>query len=92
MSAHPPAAGLPIHESDLLAYVDGRLDAERNAEVEIWLVDHADDAHRIAADMAIQEGLRLLFGRPAIIPVRHRPTRCRWWRRAALAGALALVR
>lgn len=78
------SAQLPINEADLLAYVDGRLNSVRSGEIETWLVNHPEDAHRVAADMAIQEGLRLLFGRPAIVPVRQR-ARQTWWRRAALA-------
>jgi anti-sigma factor RsiW len=54
----------PVTESDLLAYVDGRLDAARRGEVEDHLLRHPEDRLRIAADLAIAEGLRLLFGRP----------------------------
>lgn len=53
-----PAA---VDESDLLAYVDGRLEARRRAEVEHHLCACPDDATRIAWDLVIQEALRLLF-------------------------------
>ena len=93
MSASPPPPEPSVGESDLLAYVDDRLPPGRRREIEDYLVVHPEDAHRVAADLAIQEGLRLLFGRPVNIPLpsgarNRRP----WWRRAALAGALALVR
>ena len=52
----------PIAEADLLAYIDGQLGPERRAEVEEHLLRHAEDRLRIAADSAIAEGLRLLFG------------------------------
>ncbi len=57
------ASARPIAESDLLAYIDGQLAPERRAEVEEHLLRHAGDRRRIAADSAVAEGLRLLFGR-----------------------------
>ncbi|MDA8232982.1 MAG: hypothetical protein M0006_16760 [Magnetospirillum sp.] len=52
----------PVTEADFLAYVDGRLDAVRQAEVETHLRAVPEDGERVAADIAIQAGLRLLFG------------------------------
>jgi anti-sigma factor RsiW len=59
----------PIEESDLLAYVDGRLPPARRIEVEAHLMRRPADAWRVAADLALLEGLRLLFGRPVKEPV-----------------------
>jgi anti-sigma factor RsiW len=59
----------PITESDLLAFVDDRLAPRRRAEVEDHLVRSPKDAHRVAADLALLEGLRMLFGRPVKVPV-----------------------
>jgi anti-sigma factor RsiW len=50
-----------ITEYDLLAYVDGRVAPARRAEIERHLKDHPDDAERVALDLAIQRGLRLLL-------------------------------
>lgn len=57
-----------VTESDLLAYVDGRLDPRRRAEVEAHLARSPEDAGRVAADLALLAGLRTLFAgrrRPA---------------------------
>jgi anti-sigma factor RsiW len=53
----------PVTESDLLAFVDDRLPLGRRAEIADFLVRNPADAHRVAADLAILHGLRLLFGR-----------------------------
>lgn len=53
----------PISEFDLLAYVDGHLDPGRRQEVERYLAAHPDDADRVAADLAINEGIHRLFDR-----------------------------
>jgi anti-sigma factor RsiW len=50
-----------VGEDDLLAYVDGRLAAGRRREVELHLLASPDDALRVAADLAVMEGLRVLF-------------------------------
>ncbi|CAA7617270.1 anti-sigma factor [Magnetospirillum sp. UT-4] len=59
-----------VTEADLLALVDGRLDAPRRREVELHLTRCPRDAARVAADVALLAGLRLLFGRPAVTPRR----------------------
>jgi anti-sigma factor RsiW len=59
----------PITESDLLAFVDDRLPPDRRGEIEDHLVRCPEDARRVAADLALLEGLRLLFGRPVTVPV-----------------------
>lgn len=88
MTLAPPAM---VTEADLLAYVDGRLDTGRRSEVEAHLLRCPQDAGRIAADLALQEGLRLLFGRPAgpprpLLPERRRVS---WLARVAMAAGLA---
>ena len=54
----------PVTETDLLAFVDDRLSDGRRAEVEAHLARCPSDAHRVAADIVLLEGLRLIFGRP----------------------------
>lgn len=58
-----------VTEFELLAFVDGRLPPARRTEVEAYLVHHPTEARRVAADLALLEGLRLLFGRPVTVPV-----------------------
>ena len=55
---------LPVTEAELLAYVDGRLGLDRRAEVEAHLRATPKDGIRVACDLAILHGLRLLYGRP----------------------------
>lgn len=55
---------IPVTETDLLAFVDERLPARRRAEIADHLARHPADAYRVAADLALLDGLRLLFGRP----------------------------
>lgn len=64
VSRPPPPPSRPVGEDDLLAYVDGRLEEARRREVERHLLSHPADAVRVAADLAIQEGLRRLFRSP----------------------------
>lgn len=54
---------ITVTESDLLAFVDDALPPRRRAEVADHLVHHPADAHRVAADIAVMEGLRVIFGR-----------------------------
>lgn len=89
--------GEPVTELDLLAYVDGHLDPERQRIVEAHLASHPADARRVAADIAIGQGIRRLFeglyrDRPPsrLTAVLNRPRR-RLGAAAAAAGlALAL--
>ncbi|MDE2088470.1 MAG: anti-sigma factor [Gammaproteobacteria bacterium] len=78
----------PIDEQDLHAYVDGRLEPARRAEVEAHLAQHADAAERVAAYRHQNETLRALFDPVLAEPVpealrvpRRRPARP--WRYAA---------
>lgn len=63
----------PITESDLLAFVDDQLGPSRRGEIEDYLVRCPEAAHRVAADLALLEGLRLLCGRPVTVPVALAP-------------------
>lgn len=53
-----------VTESDLLAFVDDCLPSWRRDQVAEHLVRSPADAYRVAADLALLDGLRLLFGRP----------------------------
>ncbi len=89
-----------IGETDLLAYVDGHLDPARARLVERHLARDGAAARRVAADQAINDGLRRLFD-----PVYHeelpprlrtalgaRPRRPAWARTLTrAAAALALL-
>lgn len=58
----------PISEDDLHAYVDRRLDADRQAEVEAYLRDHPNEARRV--DGFIRQGALL---REALAPIAEEP-------------------
>ncbi len=57
-----------LAEEDLHAYVDGRLDAVRRAEVEAWLAKHPSDAARVAAYRQQNDMMQALFN-----PVLNEP-------------------
>lgn len=50
-----------IDEADLLAYVDDQLGPARRAEVELYLLNSPEENLRIATDLTIQAGLKMLF-------------------------------
>lgn len=50
-----------VGESDLHAYVDGRLDEARRADVEAWLDAHPVDAERVAGWSILNERIREAF-------------------------------
>jgi anti-sigma factor RsiW len=54
-------SGGPVTEADLHAYVDGRLDAARRAEVEAWLATRPEDAERVADYRRLGEELRAFY-------------------------------
>ena len=51
----------PIPDSDLHAYLDGELSAERHADVAARLADHPEAARRVEAYRAQKQALRRLF-------------------------------
>ena len=70
-----------IREEDLVAYVDDALTPDRRSQVEAYLNDTPEAAHRVEADMAIARDLRRAFAGlvsdqpmaalPATAPRRH---------------------
>jgi len=57
-----------VAEDELHAFVDGRLDATRRAEVEAWLLQHPADAGRVSAYRQQNEMMQALFN-----PVLNEP-------------------
>ena len=57
-----------LAENDLHAYVDGRLDVARRAEVEAWLAYHPGDAARVSAYRQQNDMMQALFN-----PVLNEP-------------------
>jgi anti-sigma factor RsiW len=95
MSVHP------VTEAELQAYVDGQLPPARAAEVAQHLLQHEEDAQRVAAYRRQNENLRLAYA-PLLaeaVPARLQPgVRRRWWLPAqpllqhyAVAAALMAV-
>ena len=63
------AAAARIAEEDLQAYVDGRLQPDRAAEVERYLAGHPDEARRVASWRAQRDALRTVFAAAATAPM-----------------------
>ena len=66
----------PITDTDLHAWLDGELGAERRAEVDAWLHTHPEDAARVRRWAADRDGRRLQFAARRSEPG---PTRLREW-------------
>jgi anti-sigma factor RsiW len=86
---------LLVDESELQAWVDGRLSPERRAEVDAWLVAHPEEAERVAAYRVLNEQLKDRFGPILEEPVPERLAAFshaapRWRRAAAIGGWIAL--
>lgn len=60
---------LPITETDLQAYADGRLADARRAEVEVWLAARPEEAERISAYRRLGDQVRALYQPVAEEPV-----------------------
>lgn len=87
----------PITEADLHAYADGQLAPERQADMQIYLTQHPDEALRINAYRAQTRSLRALFA-PVLaetLPPRLVQTalpRSPWYGQRLAAGvAIAVV-
>jgi len=84
-------------EDDLHAYVDGRLDTARRAEVQAWLLDHPKDAERVAAYRQQNDMMQALFN-PVLnepLPLQMHPQALRKnfaqpLRYAAMVGGMVL--
>ncbi|HEX7642064.1 MAG TPA: anti-sigma factor [Burkholderiaceae bacterium] len=93
----------PIDETDLHAYVDGLLPAERRAEVERHLAAHAEDARRVQAWRAQNAALRAAFNPilteplpPQFMPqpasqFKPKAANERYWLQIAAAFVIAIV-
>ena len=94
--------GRPITEEDLHAYVDRRLDAARQAEVEDYLARHPAEAERIAGYGTQREALRTALAPHAeepippelslarLIEARRHPTTQPWRSMAAVIALLVV--
>jgi len=79
---------LPITESELQAYADGRLPSERRMAVEAWLASRPDEAERIADYRKLAKELRSIYD-PVIselLPPRFARKRVHWKRYAFVAA------
>ncbi|WP_309390388.1 anti-sigma factor [Chelatococcus sambhunathii] len=87
----------PILASELDAYVDGELSAERRIEVEAWLAAHPELASRVMADLKLRNEMRRMVGEPA--PLRPETERLArrlesgilWRRRLVFARRAAVI-
>jgi len=84
-------------DTDLSAWLDGELDAERRAQVDAWLREHPEAAARARLWAADRDALRARFDpvldEPVPLALVHRlwhaPAFPRWAQAAAVAGLLA---
>lgn len=89
------SAPLQINETELQAYVDRRLGADRHAAVQAWLAARPSEAERLAAYLRIDEALHAAYDGLLAEPIPERlaaaaAKKARWPRLAAL-GASVLV-
>jgi anti-sigma factor RsiW len=73
-----------ISEAELQAWADGRLGAERRAELEAWMAAHPEEAERAAAYREFNEQLRVRFD-----PVLEEPVPSRLARSARRGSRLS---
>jgi anti-sigma factor RsiW len=82
---------LPVTESDLQAYADGRLPASRVAEIQAWLASRPEEHERLEAYQLMGAELRKLYDPVLAEPVPERLERTvkrrKRWHAAALAAA-----
>ena len=83
---------VPVTESDLQAYADGRLDPQRHQVVEAWLTARPEEAERIADYIKLAEKLRGAYDPvyAEALPRRFRRSRAPWRRFALAAGWMML--
>lgn len=88
-------SGIPVSDSELQAYVDGRLPAVRATEIARHLVHHEDDASRVAAYCRQNELLHAAFDPlladpvPARLQLAASRSGRQWLRYAVAAGLMA---
>lgn len=86
----------PVTDTDLHAYADDRLDADRRAVVELWLSEHPADAERVRAWRAQRDGLHALFDAtldepvPQALHARPAHRRALRWQAAAMIAATVI--
>ncbi len=89
------SAGTPMTEADLHAYVDGRLDAARRAEVEAFLAARPDDLERVrdwqAQNRLLRDALGAVHDEPVPLRLSMRPLLPWAWRGLAAGLAIAAV-
>lgn len=83
----------PIGEDDLQAFIDGRLDGARRAEVEAYLPARPDIAAQVGEDIRLREEMRQQLSGIAEepVPARLRIANLRAARRARIAAHLRVV-
>ncbi|MBR0568516.1 anti-sigma factor [Azoarcus sp. L1K30] len=86
-------ASPPISEDDLHAWTDGRLEAERRAEVEAWLAAHPDKAQTLNHWRELNAALHSAYDPVAeeAIPARLREAVRRPRRSLAMAAAVGWI-
>jgi anti-sigma factor RsiW len=85
----------PVTNADLVAFADGRLDAERTAEIEAWLAEHPDEAKQLDEWRQQTDLLKSALDPVADEPVpavltdvlSRRPSRPLYWAMASAAAA-----
>ena len=85
---------IPVTEDELHAYVDNELPAERRADVEAWLVTHADDGERVQSWRAMADALHARYDSvadeaiPKRLEIDQLVRQPRKWMAGAIAAAL----
>src|SRR3954469_7775252 len=81
----------PVRETDVQAYVDGRLPDERRSAVEAWLAARPEEAERVAAYRRLAHEVRAAYEAMLSEPVPPRLAQAAAprppWRRMAIAAS-----
>jgi hypothetical protein len=86
MPTDPPSDAPALSEQDLQAFADGLLDDERAAQVQRYLKEHPDEAHRVAFYGRVNRDMQNAFARTEDAPLSARRPRF------SLRGALRRFR
>ena len=76
----------PVTESDLHAWLDGELQAERRAQVDAWLQDHSEDAAQVRLWAADRELIRTRLAGVLDEPIPPALEQVLWRKGSARAG------